>query len=34
MSSHYEVLGIETTVTLEEVKKAYRLKALLYHPDA
>lgn len=34
MSSHYDVLGIEPSASLEDVKKAYRLKALLYHPDA
>lgn len=29
----YEILGIPTTSTLEEVKKAYRELAKVYHPD-
>ncbi len=29
----YEVLGIPRTATPEEVKKAYRARALQYHPD-
>ncbi|EIE20868.1 DnaJ-domain-containing protein [Coccomyxa subellipsoidea C-169] len=33
MASLYEVLGIEETASLEEVKKAYRTKALEHHPD-
>ena len=29
----YEILGIDKSATPEQVKKAYRKKAIEYHPD-
>ena len=32
-SDYYRILGIPANSTLEDIKKAYRKKARLYHPD-
>lgn len=33
MEKYYLILGLEPSATIEEVKKAYRKLALIYHPD-
>jgi len=32
--THYELLGVQTTATRDEIKKAYRLNIRRYHPDS
>ncbi len=33
LTDYYEILGIPVNSTIDEIKKAYRKKARLYHPD-
>lgn len=33
MTDYYKILGVTSNATIEQIKKAYRSKAKLYHPD-
>ena len=33
MNKYFSVLGVSPNATIQEVKKAYRKKVMLYHPD-
>ena len=33
MSDHYTTLGLNSAASLADIKKAFRQKASLYHPD-
>jgi len=33
MTDHYTALGLNSAAMLADIKKAFRQKALLYHPD-
>ena len=33
MTDHYTTLGLNSTATLADIKKAFRQKASFYHPD-
>jgi len=33
LSDYYQILGLSANSSIEEIKRAYRLKARMYHPD-
>ena len=33
MKDYYEVLGLPRTAGAEQIKKAYRKRAMIHHPD-
>jgi molecular chaperone DnaJ len=33
MSNYYNTLDVDKTASKDEIKKAYRKKAMQYHPD-
>lgn len=33
ITDYYEILGLQSNSTIDEIKKGYRKKARLYHPD-
>jgi hypothetical protein len=33
VTDYYEIMGLQSDATIDEIKKAYRNKARIYHPD-